>query len=99
MEHQIPGNDYKEIISGLLREKYNFQGIICTDWATITDLKPLGIIFKPASAHGVEHLNTDQRLKKLFNAGIDMIGGESLSSSGSFIGISFSSITLGTSFS
>ena len=69
----------KEIISGLLREKYNFQGIICTDWATITDLKPLGIIFKPASAHGVEHLNTDQRLKKLFNAGIDMIGGESLS--------------------
>ena len=69
----------KEIITGLLRERYDFQGIICTDWATITDLKPLGIIFKPASAHGVEHLSTDQRLKKLFNAGIDMIGGESLS--------------------
>ena len=69
----------KEIINELLRERYDFQGIICTDWATITDLKPLGIIFKPASAHGVEHLSTDQRLKKLFNAGIDMIGGESLS--------------------
>ena len=69
----------KDIITGLLRERYNFKGIICTDWAIISDLEPLGIKFKPASAHGVEKLNTDERLVKIIAAGVDMIGGESLS--------------------
>ncbi|MEE3034492.1 MAG: glycoside hydrolase family 3 N-terminal domain-containing protein [Bacteroidota bacterium] len=69
----------KEIITSLLRERYNFDGIICSDWALITDTKLLGILFKPASAHGVEHLNSEERLEKILKAGVDLIGGESLS--------------------
>ena len=69
----------KEIITGMLRERLGFEGIICTDWAMISDKKAMGILFKPASAHGVEHLNTDERIIKIIDAGVDMIGGESLS--------------------
>jgi len=53
----------KGVITGLLRECYNFKGIICTDWAIISDLEPLGIKFKPASAHGVEKLDTNERVE------------------------------------
>ena len=69
----------KEIITGMLRKRLGFEGIICTDWAMITDKKAMGILFKPASAHGVEHLNIDERIIKIIDAGVDMIGGESLS--------------------
>ena len=75
----IGGSYNKEIITGLLRERYNFDGIICSDWGLVTDIKILGKLFKPASAHGVEHLTTEERLEKLITAGGDLIGGESLS--------------------
>ncbi len=75
----VGGSYNKDIITGLLRERFKFDGIICTDWKTITDVKfPFGIIFKPASAYGVETLNIKQRIEKKFSAGIDMIGGEIL---------------------
>ena len=61
----VGGSYNKEIITGLLRERYKFDGIICTDWKTITDVKlPFGIIFKPASAFGVENLNIKERIIK-----------------------------------
>ena len=67
------------IINDLLREKYNFDGIVCSDWALITDrLLPNGKVFKPASAFGLEDKTTEERITKLIDAGIDMIGGESL---------------------
>ncbi len=76
----VGGSYNKEIISGLLRERYKFDGIICTDWKTITDIKlPFGIIFKPASAFGVENLSIKERIVKKLSAGIDMFGGETLS--------------------
>ena len=76
----VGGSYNKDIITGLLRERFKFDGIICTDWKTITDVKlPFGILFKPASAYGVEKLNIKQRIEKKFSAGIDMIGGEVLS--------------------
>ena len=60
-------------------EKYNFDGIVCSDWALITDrLLPNGKVFKPASAFGLEDKTTEERITKLIDAGIDMIGGESL---------------------
>ena len=63
-----------------MRARYKFDGVICTDWKTITDVKlPFGIIFKPASAFGVENLTIKERLLKKLSAGIDMIGGETLS--------------------
>ena len=79
-DEDVGGSYNKGIITGLLRERFKFDGIICTDWKTITDTKlPFGILFKPASAYGVEKLNIKQRIEKKFSAGIDMIGGEVLS--------------------
>ena len=67
------------IINDLLREKYNFDGIVCSDWALITDrILPNGKVFKPASAFGLEDKTTEERITRLIDAGIDMIGGESL---------------------
>lgn len=68
----------REIITDLLRGKYQFDGIVCTDWGIVSDIKFLGLLFKPASAHGVEELSIEERLVKIIDAGVDMIGGESL---------------------
>jgi beta-glucosidase len=62
----------KEIITGLLREKYGFDGVICTDWGLVTENK-----VKPPAAYGVENLTEKQRVAKIFEAGCDMLGGES----------------------
>ena len=51
----------------MLRNKFNFDGVICSDWGLISDKRVMGILFKPASAHGVESLNTDQRIKKIID--------------------------------
>jgi beta-glucosidase len=68
----------KEIITGLLREKYQFDGIVCTDWGLVTDQNILWMEGKPASAHGVEHLSAIERVKKIIDAGCDMFGGEAI---------------------
>ena len=61
----------KDIITGLLRNKYKFEGVVCTDWGLITDS-----FAKPAAAFGVEHLSEEDRVAKSLNAGCDMFGGE-----------------------
>ncbi len=61
----------KEIITGLLRNKYDFDGVVCTDWGLVTDN-----FAKPASAWGVEHLSEIERAGKILEAGCDMFGGE-----------------------
>jgi beta-glucosidase len=66
----------KTIITGLLREKYHYDGIICTDWGLITDM-PMGDTIWPARAWGVEHLNEIERVYKALEAGVDQFGGES----------------------
>jgi beta-glucosidase len=68
----------KDIITGLLRNKYHFDGIVCTDWGLVSDATLLGITIKPASAHGVEKLSRLERVAKIINAGCDMLGGEAL---------------------
>jgi len=70
----------KDIITGLLRNKYKFDGIVCTDWGLVSDAKIFGYTLKPASAHGVEHLTAKERIEKIINAGSDMFGGEALPS-------------------
>lgn len=62
----------KKIITGLLREKYNYDGVVCTDWGIITDRK-----FRKARAWGVEDLSEIERVEKVLDAGCDMFGGES----------------------
>jgi beta-glucosidase len=67
----------KYIITTLLREKYKYDGIVCTDWGLITDV-PMGpeVVWK-ARAWGVEHLSEADRVLKVIEAGCDQFGGES----------------------
>lgn len=66
----------KTIITTLLREKYGFDGIVCTDWGLITDANLMGVVW-PARAWGAEHLSEVERVEKVINAGVDQFGGES----------------------
>jgi beta-glucosidase len=66
----------KDIITGLLREKYRYDGVICTDWGLITDVHMQEAIW-PARAWGVEHLSEIDRVYKALDAGVDQFGGES----------------------
>lgn len=67
----------KAIITGLLRKKYHYDGVVCTDWGLVTDSK-IGPVNFPARAWGVENLNTEERVQKIIDAGVDQLGGEKL---------------------
>jgi beta-glucosidase len=66
----------RAIITGLLREKYGYDGVVCTDWGLITD-SVRGDFVWPARAWGVEQLSEVERVKKAIEAGVDQFGGES----------------------
>ena len=66
----------KAVIQGLLREKYGFDGLICTDWGLLNDSGGDNY-FMHARAWGVEHLSLAERAKKAIEAGVDQFGGES----------------------
>src|SRR5579871_2501277 len=65
----------KQIITGLLRNKYHYDGVVCTDWGLITDVNLGGSVW-PARAWGVENLSREDRVKKVIDAGVDQFGGE-----------------------
>lgn len=67
----------KSVITGLLRERYGFDGIVCTDWGLISDSEIMGQPF-PARAWGVEHLSPRERMIKILDAGADQFGGEAI---------------------
>ncbi|NOT74352.1 MAG: glycoside hydrolase family 3 protein [Cyclobacteriaceae bacterium] len=66
----------RDIITKLLREKYEYDGVVCTDWGLITD-SDMGFTVWPARAWGVEGLSEEDRVKKVIDAGCDQFGGES----------------------
>ena len=61
----------KDIIQGLLRDSLGFDGVVCTDWGIITDMK-----IKEASAWGMEESTPRERIRKVIEAGCDQFGGE-----------------------
>lgn len=65
----------KGVVTGLLREKYGFDGIVCTDWGLVTDTQIFGAPF-PARAWGVEDLDRLTRVERILDAGADQLGGE-----------------------
>ena len=68
----------RDVITGLLRERYGFDGVVCTDWGLVTDAPmPDGSVFA-AKCWGVEELSTEERLVKIVEAGCDQLGGEAL---------------------
>ncbi|OQP62020.1 beta-glucosidase [Niastella vici] len=76
--HEHVGFSYnKGIITGLLRNKYHFDGVVCTDWGLVTDAH-MGNIVWPARAWGVENLNPEERVQRIIDAGVDQFGGENI---------------------
>lgn len=65
----------KQIITGLLRERLGFNGVVCTDWALVHGYETPGRELPP-KAWGAEHLSNRERVKKIILAGNDQLGGE-----------------------
>ncbi|HEY1369596.1 MAG TPA: glycoside hydrolase family 3 N-terminal domain-containing protein [Gaiellaceae bacterium] len=66
----------RDVITGLLRGRFGFDGVVCTDWALLTDIDLGGEIW-PAKCWGVEELSLEERVAKAVDAGVDQFGGES----------------------
>ncbi|HTE00775.1 MAG TPA: glycoside hydrolase family 3 N-terminal domain-containing protein [Mucilaginibacter sp.] len=67
----------KAIITELLRKKYHYDGVVCTDWGLVSDTQ-LGTVNFAARAWGVEKLNAAERVQRIIDAGVDQLGGETL---------------------
>lgn len=65
----------RQIIQGLLREKLEYTGVVCTDWGLVTESRLHGRQLPPR-AWGVEHLSVEDRVLKIIDAGCDQLGGE-----------------------
>jgi beta-glucosidase len=65
----------KEIIDGMLRKEYGYDGIVCTDWAIVEGFSVLGREIVETKAWGVEHLTVAERIQKAIEAGVDQFGG------------------------
>lgn len=65
----------RDIITTLLRGRYGFDGVVCTDFNLLTDKvlrgRPLAAV-----AWGVEHLSVAERALRVLEAGCDQFGGE-----------------------
>ena len=69
------GNSYnKYIITDLLREKYEYDGVVCTDWAITADNHVMDA-FISGKCWGVESLSIEERHYKALMAGVDQFGG------------------------
>ena len=67
----------KDVITDLLRGRYGFDGVVCTDWSLIHDTVLDGQVIMRARCWGVEELNAEERVLKAIEAGVDQFGGES----------------------
>jgi beta-glucosidase len=68
----------RDVVTGLLRERYGFDGVVCTDWALVSDTPmPDGSIWA-AKSWGVEEFSAEDRVAKIVEAGCDQFGGETL---------------------
>jgi beta-glucosidase len=66
-----------DIITGLLRNRYKFDGVVCTDWQIAEGPKiPGDIEVMKARAWGVEDLSVPERYAKAVTAGVDQFGGQ-----------------------
>lgn len=63
----------KDIITGLLRDTYGYDGVVCSDWGIVSDM-----LVKPASDWGMESAPPKEKVAKILDAGCDMLGGEAL---------------------
>ena len=67
------GNNFsKYILTDLLREKYHFDGIVCTDWMVTADNKAIDSF--DGKCWGVEELSVVQRHYEALKAGVEHFG-------------------------
>ena len=68
------GNSYSHyIITELLREKYKFEGVACTDWNITKDNRSVEAF--DGKCWGVETLTEAERHYEVLKAGVDQFGG------------------------
>lgn len=61
------------IIQELLRDRYGYEGVVCTDWGIVNDYQK---VYRHAGTPwGTETLSLAERRLKCFEAGIDQLGG------------------------
>lgn len=69
------GNSYSEyIIRDLLREKYGYDGVVCTDWGITADHGE-GVEGFASRCWGVEGMTEAQRHLRILMNGVDQFGG------------------------
>jgi beta-glucosidase len=69
------GNSYNSyIINDLLRNKYKYDGVVCTDWNITSNATAIDV-FITGKPWGVENLTIPERHYKALMAGIDQFGG------------------------
>ncbi|MCF0132443.1 MAG: glycoside hydrolase family 3 protein, partial [Blautia sp.] len=68
------GNGFsKYIIGDLLRDKYGFDGVVCTDWGIVDNCQSDYII--SGMDWGCQHMTTPEKCYKALMAGVDQFGG------------------------
>jgi beta-glucosidase len=68
------GNSFsKYIINDMLRGKYGYDGVVCTDWGVTSDEKAVDSF--GTTCWGVEKLTIAERHYKIIMAGVDQFGG------------------------
>jgi beta-glucosidase len=69
------GNSYNQyLITDLLRTRYKYQGVVCTDWGITNDHKQMDL-FVDGHSWGVDKLTVAERHYKILKAGVDQFGG------------------------
>jgi len=72
------GNSYNSyIINDLLRKKYSYDGVACTDWGITGDHTVMNS-FIGGKPWGVEKLSVAERHYKVLMAGVDQFGGNNV---------------------
>jgi beta-glucosidase len=78
MNKENVGNSYsKYLITDLLRGKYGYEGVVCTDWMITFDIPSVETF--AGKCWGVEKLSVAERHYKIIMAGVDQFGGNNQS--------------------
>ncbi len=73
-EGEPVGNGFnKYLITDLLRGKYGFDGVVCTDWLITGDVSAVDLF--EGKSWGVETMTIAERHYKVIEAGVDQFGG------------------------
>ncbi len=74
-DHEKVGNSYNEyILKELLRQKYGYDGVVCTDWGITADPNPEVDSFG-SRCYGVNELTEAERHLRIILNGVDQFGG------------------------